>query len=99
MKMNIEVKETSMAIAIEGRLDTLTAPDLEAKLKEYNMGELTEIVFDCSKLEYISSAGLRVLLEAHRSLKMGGVLRVINANDITRKVFEVTGFDTVFSIE
>ena len=99
MKTNIEVNGTSMTIAIEGRLDTLTAPELEAKLKDYQMGELMEIVLDCSQLEYISSAGLRVLLEAYKSLKMGGVLRVVNANDITKKVFEVTGFESIFNIE
>ena len=52
-----------------------------------------------SKLEYISSAGLRVLLQAFRSMKMGGVMRIINANEVTRKVFEVTGFDEYFTIE
>ena len=99
MKTNINVNGTSMTIAIEGRLDTLTAPDLQEELKKYKLGELTEIVLDLGKTEYISSAGLRVLLQAYRSMKMGGVMRVINANEITRKVFEVTGFDSVFNIE
>lgn len=99
MKTNISVNETSMTIAIEGRLDTLTAPDLQAELGQYKLGELTEIVLDLGKTEYISSAGLRVLLQAFRSMKVGGVMRVINANEITRKVFEVTGFDSVFNIE
>ncbi len=88
-----------MTIAIEGRLDTLTAPELQAELANYKLGELTEIVLDMSKLEYISSAGLRVLLQAFRSMKMGGVMRIINANEVTRKVFEVTGFDEYFTIE
>lgn len=99
MKTDIQVNGTNMTIAIEGRLDTLTAPELQAELANYKLGELTEIVLDMSKLEYISSAGLRVLLQAFRSMKMGGVMRIINANEVTRKVFEVTGFDGYFTIE
>ena len=99
MKTNISVNETSMTVAIEGRLDTLTAPDLQAELAKYKLGELTEIVLDLGKTEYISSAGLRVLLQTYRSMKMGGVMRIINANEITRKVFEVTGFESLFNIE
>ena len=99
MKADIQVNGTNMTIAIEGRLDTLTAPELQAELANYKLGELTEIVLDMSKLEYISSAGLRVLLQAFRSMKMGGVMRIINANEVTRKVFEVTGFDEYFTIE
>ena len=99
MKTNIQINETSMTIAIEGRLDSLTAPDLQAELEKYNLVELTEIVLDLEKLEYISSAGLRVLLQTFRSMKPGGVLRIINANEITRKVFEVTGFESFFKIE
>ena len=99
MKTDIQVNGTNMTIAIEGRLDTLTAPELQAELANYKLGELTEIVLDMSKLEYISSAGLRVLLQAFRSMKTGGVMRIINANEVTRKVFEVTGFDEYFTIE
>ena len=99
MKTDIQVNGTTMTIAIEGRLDTLTAPELQAELANYRLGELTEITMDLSQLEYISSAGLRVLLQAYRSMKMGGVMRIVNANEVTRKVFEVTGFDEYFTIE
>jgi anti-sigma B factor antagonist len=99
MKADIQVNGERMTIALEGRLDTLTAPELQKDLGGYKLSELSEIVLDLSKLDYISSAGLRVLLQAFRSMKMGGVLRVTNANDITKKVFEVTGFDEIFTIE
>ena len=99
MNTDIQINGTSMRIGIEGRLDTLTAPELQAELDTYKLIEITEIVVDCGKLEYISSAGLRVLLQAYRSMKMGGVMRVVNANDITRKVFSVTGFDSIFEIK
>lgn len=99
MNINIEVKDTVMTIALEGRLDTLTVPELESELKAYSLSQLTEITVDAEKLDYISSAGLRVLLQAYKSMKMGGVLRVINANQITREVFRVTGFEELFTIE
>lgn len=99
MKADFQVNGERMTIALEGRLDTLTAPELQKALEDYKLSELSEIVLDLSKLEYISSAGLRVLLQAFRSMKMGGVMRIINANDITKKVFQVTGFDDVFTIE
>lgn len=63
------------------------------------MAQLTEIIVDAEKLDYISSADLRVLLQAYKSIKMGGVLRVINANQITKEVFKVTGFESLFEIE
>ena len=99
MKTNIEVNGASMTIVIEGRLDTLTAPELQEELKAYKLGEISEIVLDLGKTEYISSAGLRALLQAYRSMKVGGEMRIINANEITRKVFEVTGFESIFNIE
>ena len=99
MKADFQVNGERMTIALEGRLDTLTAPELQKALEDYKLSELSEIVLDLSKLEYISSAGLRVLLQAFRSMKMGGVMRIINANEVTRKVFEVTGFDEYFTIE
>ena len=99
MKISIEVKETRMTITLEGRLDTLTAPELEEELKKYSLLQIEEIVVDAEKLDYISSAGLRTLLQAYKGMKRGGVLRVINTNQITKEVFKVVGFDSLFSIE
>ena len=99
MKSDFHINGTTMTVALEGRLDTLTAPELQKAFKEYPLAEMTEIVMDFSKTVYISSAGLRVLIQAYRGMKKGGVLRVINANDITKKVFEVTGFDSIFIFE
>ena len=99
MKADIQVKGEHMTMTLEGRLDTLTAPELQKELEGYKLGELSEIVLDLSKLEYISSAGLRVLLQAFRSMKMGGVMRITNANPITKKVFDVTGFNSIFTFE
>lgn len=99
MKVAIEIKETSMTLVPEDRLDTLTAPELREELNKYPLSQMTEIILDAEKLEFISSAGLRVLLHTYRNMKMGGVLRVINANHIIKEVFKVTGFDNMFIIE
>ena len=98
--MNIDIQKagSKMFVALEGRVDTATAPELEEKL----LGELkgiSELVFDFEKVVYISSAGLRVLLMAHRNLAYGGTTKVINANQIVREVFEVTGFTEILTIE
>ena len=88
----------TLTVALEGRLDTTTAPQLEAELKS-DIADVTLLIMDFEKLDYISSAGLRVLLQAFRSMKMGGVMRITNANPITKKVFDVTGFSSIFTFE
>lgn len=96
--MNIEKKlsGTELTVVLEGRLDTMTAPELEKELKEH-YGSVTEIIFDLEKLEYISSAGLRVVLGANKAVS--GKLFVKNANEIVMEVFEVTGFADILNIE
>ena len=89
---------TSLAVAVEGRLDTTTAPELEAKLKK-SMESAESLVLDFSKLEYISSAGLRVLLAAHKTMSGKGGMKIIHANEIVREVFDVTGFSDILTIE
>lgn len=96
--MNVEknLSGTELTVTVEGRLDTMTAPELEKELKEY-YGSITELVLDFKKLEYISSAGLRVVLGAHKV--MNGKLIVKNVNEIVMEVFEVTGFADILNIE
>lgn len=89
---------TSLAVAVEGRLDTTTAPELEAELKK-SMESAESLVLDFSKLEYISSAGLRVLLAAHKTMSGKGGMKIIHANEIVREVFDVTGFSDILTIE
>ena len=95
--MNIE-KELSGAVLtvnVSGRLDTMTAPALEQELKE-TYGEVTELVLDFQNLQYISSAGLRVVLGAHKEMK--GKLVVKNVNQTVMEVFEITGFYDILTI-
>ena len=89
---------TALTLALEGRLDTMTSPDLEAELNK-SLAGVDSLTLDLSKLDYISSAGLRVLLSAHKLMSARGGLKVTNVNEIVREVFEVTGFADILTIE
>ena len=90
--------ENALTVALEGRLDTMTAPELEAALKTALEG-VEELTFDFEKLDYISSAGLRVLLAAQKTMNQQGSMKVKNANEIITEIFEVTGFSDILTIE
>ena len=89
---------TRMTVALEGRLDTTTAPDLEQSLKDELAG-LTELTLDFEKLDYISSAGLRVLLSTQKIISKQGTMVVTHVNEMVMEVFEVTGFSDILTIE
>ena len=97
--MTIEQTKNGNALnlALEGRLDTMTAPQLEAALKEALPG-VEVLTFDFGKLEYISSAGLRVLLSAQKTMNKQGTMKVIHANEMIMEIFEVTGFADILNI-
>ncbi len=98
--MNIErtADGTKLTIALEGRLDMLTAPELDRQLPELLTG-VNELTFDFQKLEYVSSAGLRVLLSAQEIMSEQGSMILKNVNDQIMEVFEVTGFTDILTIE
>ena len=98
MKIEKKLKEKNLVIALEGRLDTTTAPQLEEELKN-SLDGVKELTFDLSALEYISSAGLRVLLTAFKTMRNKGKMKVTNANELVKEVFEVTGFSDFLPIE
>lgn len=83
--------------ALEGRLDTVTAPELERELKDSSEG-MRELTLDFSKLEYISSAGLRVLLAAQKIMDPQGSMKITNVNETIMEIFEVTGFSDILTI-
>ena len=85
-------------LALEGRLDTTTAPQLEAELKQ-SVNGVTELAMDFSKLEYLSSAGLRVLLSAQKVMNKQGSMVIKNVNETIQEIFEVTGFSDILTIE
>ena len=89
---------TALEVSLIGRLDTTTAPQLEAKLKD-ELDGVTELYFLFDKLEYISSAGLRVLLSAQKTMNKHGKMVVRGACEEIREVFEITGFCDILTIE
>ena len=98
MTIQKEQNGKDLKLAVEGRLDTLTAPELEADLGREMPGAET-LTLDFSKLDYISSAGLRVLLAAHKAMSRKGGMKVTGVNEIVQEVFDVTGFSDVLTIE
>ncbi len=98
LNINKTLAEKDLVIGLEGRLDTMTAPDLENQLKESYAG-VEHLTFDLSKLEYISSAGLRVLLSAQKTMNKQGDMVVKNASEEVNEIFEVTGFSDILTIE
>ena len=89
---------TALEIALAGRLDTMTAPELEAELNK-DLGGADSLTLDFGKLDYISSAGLRVLLTAHKAMAAKGGMKICNVNEVVQEVFEVTGFADILTIE
>ena len=98
--MNIEKNITGSAASIKmiGRLDTTTAPQLEAVIDDCIAG-IEEFVLDCSELEYVSSAGLRVILKTQKQMNMQGNMKLIHVNDSIMEVFDITGFSDILTIE
>ena len=89
---------SALTVALEGRLDTTTAPELERELKD-SLGGVDDLTLDFTALEYISSAGLRVLLSAHKTMTRQGEMKVKNVNEVVQEVFDVTGFADILNIE
>ena len=98
MTINKNLSGNQLTIALEGRLDTTTAPELEAELK-MSLDNVNSLIFDLDKLDYISSAGLRVLLSAQKIMSKKGGMKVTHVNEIVQEVFEVTGFSDILEIE
>lgn len=89
---------SQLTLSLEGRLDTTTAPQLEAEVKGALAG-VTELVLDFSQLEYLSSAGLRVILAAQKIMNKQGKMVIRHVNETIQEVFEVTGFSDILTIE
>ena len=98
LNINKTVENGKAVFALKGRLDTVTAPDLEKELRD-SFDTVNELTLDFSGLEYISSAGLRVLLAAQKTMGRKGGMKVTNANETIMEVFEVTGFLDILTVE
>lgn len=98
MEITKSIQDQSATLGLVGRLDTITAPRLEEELKEI-LSNVTELVLDFEKLDYISSAGLRVLLSAQKTMMKQGTLKIVHVNDTILEIFEVTGFSEILDVE
>lgn len=98
MEINKKIEDETLTIELTGRLDTTTAPELESELKSSIEGVKT-LILDFANLEYISSAGLRVLLAAQKIMNNQGEMNVINVNDEIKEVFEITGFNDILTVQ
>ena len=99
MEIKQEKNGNELTIYLDGRLDTTTSPKLEQELKDYLDDNTKKLVIDLEKLEYMSSAGLRVLLQAQKRMNKQGEMVVRNVNDTIKDIFEVTGFSDILTVE
>ena len=98
LKINKTIANGSAIFSLEGRLDTVTAPDLDKEIKESIEG-IKELVLDFQKLDYVSSAGLRVLLSSQKIMNKQGTMKLVNVNSEVYEVLEITGFTDILTIE
>lgn len=98
MTVTIDIENKKMTAAIDGRLDTSTSPELESKLKDIPAG-ITELNLDLKDTEYVSSAGLRIILSLHKRMtKSSGTLYISNVNESVKEIFDITGFSDILDI-
>ena len=98
MKITKKANGQSVTLFVEGRLDTATAPELDVEINK--LGAVTDLTLDFAKLEYVSSAGLRVLLAAQKGINArNGKMVIVKANDVVRDVFDVTGFSDFIKLK
>lgn len=98
MKIEKLLEDGKLCLTVEGRLDSTTAPELEKEIEDSIEG-VEDLTFDFNNLEYISSAGLRVLLVAQKIMKNQGEMRVTGLNEEVKEIFDVTGFSDILTVE
>lgn len=98
IEKELNEEKNGALVKLIGRLDTMTAPNLEKELNEF-INNLDSLIIDMEKLEYISSAGLRVLLASQKVMNKRGNMKVIHVNDMIMEIFDVTGFSDILTIE
>ena len=99
MEVKFNKQDTTLTVVISGNIDTVTAPELDSKLQE-NLSGIQELILDFAAVDYISSAGLRVILMTNQLMEdVDGKMTVKNVNEDVRDVFEMTGFDSLLNLE
>ena len=97
MKIDKKIEGENLTITLDGRLDTNTSPELEKEIP--NLNDINNLIFDFKNLEYISSAGLRIILSLQKKMNNKGNMIIKNANDDIKEVFDITGFSDILTIE
>lgn len=98
MEIIKQLEDTALTLQLSGRLDTVTAPDLESVINS-ELGNITKLTFDFANLEYISSAGLRVLLASQKKMAKQGEMSLRNVSDEIKEIFDITGFSDILTVE
>ena len=98
MEIKKEQDGSSLTLHLSGRLDTLTSPELEKEI-DADLAGITDMTLDLEKLDYISSAGLRVILKTQKEMNKQGTMKVCNVNETIMEIFDVTGFKDILTIE
>lgn len=98
MEIKVNKNGTELTISPVGRMDTATSPEVQAVVDE-NIGDVTDLTFDLGELKYLSSAGLRVLMSAQKTMLSQGSMKLINVNEDILDIFDMTGLTDVFEIE
>lgn len=99
MQIEKNVSEGCLVVQIEGRIDTITAPVLERELKHSVTNEIHQLVFDFEKVEYMSSAGIRVIMAADKVMSRQGGMKLIHVNEEVMEILEITGLTEFLTIE
>ena len=99
MQIKSDISSKNIVISLIGRLDTITSPQLEEEINSFSLENIETVILDLKELEYISSAGLRVVLMIHKKMnKLGGQLKLINVNDMILNIFDMTGMSEFLNI-
>ncbi len=98
MKINKKYNGDELTMAVEGRIDTITSQILDKQIND-ELGKFTSLTIDFSDVEYISSAGLRVLISAQKKLDGDASMRIVNVSDVVNEIFTMSGFDKILKIE
>ena len=98
MTIEKKINGEALTLIVSGRLDTQTAPELEKEL-DSGLADIKELTFDFANLEYVSSAGLRVILKAQKAMNAQGSMKLTGVNDSIMEVFDITGFLDILTIE
>ncbi|MDO4731225.1 MAG: STAS domain-containing protein [Clostridia bacterium] len=98
MTIKKTLNNDALTLEIIGRLDTTTAPELETEIDQ-SLDNVSSLILDCGNLDYMSSAGLRVILKAQKIMNVKGEMKLINVSDIIMEIFDITGFSDILTIE